>query len=110
MVDPITQQEKQDLKKILGYFYGNIAKDWTITLRTFEVFGELLENTKACDRMMDFIPRPFGGGNVINWAVKQVPQAVLRFFRKPEAKHYIICMKTVALRMRTKFEMAQHGI
>jgi len=106
----ISEQEKEDLREILSQIYGNNAKQWIITIKSFEVFGELIKNTRECDRVMNYIPRPFSGGNVINWASKQVRQSILRVFSAKEGKHYIICMKTASLRMRSKFEMAQYGM
>ena len=110
MADPITEQEKEDLKRILSQIYGNTANNWIITIKSFESFGELIKSTKECDRAMNYIPRPFGGGNAIKWASKQVRQSILRFFGGTEGKYYVICMKTAALRMRSKFEMAQYGM
>lgn len=109
MSEPITPEEKQQLREILANFYGDMAYKWEITTQSFEQFGKLIKSTKGCDSAMNAVPRPFGGGNVVRWASKQVRQAVLRAFRGNQGKHYIACMKTTALKMRSAFEMAQYG-
>ncbi len=91
-------------------FYGSQVKNWKISIKIFEVLGELINETKQCDKMMDLMPRPFGGGAVIKWGHKQVRDFVLRKLKSSEGRHYIICMKTGAWRFRSKFDMARHGI
>ena len=107
---PIAEDEKNDLREILRNFYGNQVDSWNITLESFELFGELIAKTKACDVAMNFVPRPYIGGSVIKWATKEIRQAITRHFLKPENKHYIICMKVASYSMKTKFVLAQHGI
>lgn len=109
MSDPITNEEKSQLREILSNFYGSASRHWEITPRTFELFGDLVERTKGCDSAMDAVPRPFGGGNVVKWASKQVRSAVLRAFKDQAGRHYISCMRSAALGMRSQFEMAQYG-
>ena len=110
MTDSISASEKEDMREILSHFYGNNAKHWDITLRTFELFGQLIKKTEVCDQAMNLVPRPFGGGNVIKWGVKQARKAVIRHFKKPESKHYLTCMKTTALSMRSEFELASYSM
>ena len=104
----ITEEEKQALRGILTSFYGNQALRWGITQRSFELFGELISKTKQCDIAMNWVPRPFYVGNSLNWAKKQVRQAVVRHFKKDENKHYLLCMRASALSMKTQFFMAQN--
>ena len=106
----ISEDEKNDLKKILRNFYGNQVDSWLITLKSFELFGELIAETKACDVAMNFVPRPYIGGSIIKWASKEIRQTIVRHFLKPENKHYIICMKVASYKMKTKFILSQHGI
>ena len=106
----LTEQEKNDIRDILHNFYGSQVKNWRITIRTFEVLGELMKETKQCGELMDLVPRPFGGGAVIKWGQKQVRDFVLRKLKSSEGKHYIICMKVGAANFRRDFDMARHGI
>lgn len=103
MTQPITEQEKDDMRDILSKFYGSQTKNWRISINTFKTLETL---TKACDRMMDLVPRLFGGGSVVKWGQKQVRQFVLRKLKSNEGKHYIICMKVKAAAMRTEFYMS----
>lgn len=41
---------------------------------------------------------------------KQVRQTLIRYLKTPEGQHYIVCMKTAALSMRSDFEMASLGL
>ncbi len=67
MTQPITEQEKSDMRNILSKFYGSQTKNWRISIDTFKVLETLINKTKACGRMMDLVPRPFGGGSVVKW-------------------------------------------
>ncbi len=106
----MSEEEKNDLREILRNFYGNQVDSWEITLRSFELFGELIGKTKQCDVSMNFVPRPYVAGSPIKWAVTQIKKSVTRHFLKPENKHYVICMKVSAYAMRTKFLLSQHGL
>lgn len=106
MSEPLAATEVQDTKDILQNFYGAQTQNWRISTRTLEVLGRLIEKTKACDSMMDLVPRPFGAGSVIKWGQKQVRQAVLRKLKDSSGKHYIACMKASAASMRTDFYMS----
>lgn len=107
-MDIVTEEEKQALRSILTSFYGNQTLRWGITQRSFELFGELISKTKQCDIAMNWVPRPFYIGNSLNWAKKQVRQAIVRHFKKDENKHYLLCMRASALSMKTQFFMAQN--
>lgn len=103
---PLSEQEIRGARDILSKFYGNQAKSWQVTPKTFEVMGRLIDSTSACDRLMDLVPRFFGGGSAINWGQKQVRESVLRKLNSNEGKHYIVCMRASAASMRTDFYMA----
>ena len=92
-MQPLTEQEKNDMRDILENFYGSQVKSWRITIKIFEVLGELIKETSQCSRLMDMVPRPFGGGSVVKWGQKQVRDFILRKLKSSEGKHYIICMK-----------------
>jgi hypothetical protein len=59
---------------------------------------------------MHLVPRPWDLSNPVNWARRQVRQAVVRYFTTPEGRHYIVCMKAAALGMRSDFEIAALGL
>lgn len=107
-MDIVTEEEKQALRSILTSFYGSQTLRWGVTQRSFELFGELISKTKQCDIAMNWVPRPFYIGNSLNWAKKQVRQAIVRHFKKDENKHYLLCMRASALSMKTQFFMAQN--
>lgn len=103
----ISDEEKDDLREILRNFYGDQVAAWNINQKSFELFGELIRKTKQCDQAMKFVPLPYGGGNPVNWSIKQVRKIITRHFLKPSNKHYIICMKFSAISMKTQFILAQ---
>lgn len=103
MNESLTALEVQDTKDILGHFYGAQTQNWPISIKTLEVLGQLIEKTKACDGIMDLIPRPYGGGSAIRWGSKQVRNTVLRQLKANSGKHYITCMRASAASMRTDF-------
>ena len=105
-MEPITIDEKNELREILAKFYGDQTKNWGVTIKTFEVLERLISKTRACDNLMDLVPRPFGAGSVVSWGKKQVRQIVMRKLKSNEGKHYIACMKATAASMRTDFYMA----
>lgn len=106
MEQPLSVQEKQDTRDILSNFYGSQVNNWGISLKTFEILERLIRKTSACDRMMDLVPRPFGGGSVIKWGQKQVREFVIKKLTGNGGKHYVACMKASAAAMKTDFYMA----
>ena len=103
----ISDEEKDDLREILRNFYGDQVAAWNINQKSFELFGELIRKTKQCDQAMKLVPLPYGGGNPVNWSIKQARKIITRPFLKPSNKHYIICMKFSAISMKTQFILAQ---
>jgi len=67
MTQPITEQEKDDLRELLSKLYGSQTKIWRISIKTFKVLEILINKTKECDGMIDLVPTPFGGGSVVKW-------------------------------------------
>lgn len=105
-MEPITNDEKDQLRGILAKFYGAQTQSWGISIKTFEVLERLISEARACDNLMDLVPRPFGAGSVVSWGKKQVREAVMRKLKSNEGKHYIVCMKATAASMRTDFYMS----
>lgn len=54
----LTDSQKADARKILVYFFGIQAENWTINTRVIELLGEMLNKERACTRVMDTLPRP----------------------------------------------------
>lgn len=106
-MDPITETEAQEMKKILEKFYGPQVQNWSITHATYETFEALLVESKLCTKAMHLVPRPYDASNPLKWAQKQVRQAFTRYFGTSEGKHYLICMRTIALKMKTQFWESQ---
>lgn len=109
-MDPISQEEANEVRDILGKFYGPAAKNWDINYAVYELLGRLIVKSKTCTTAMHLVPRPWDFSNPIKWAQKQVRQAVVRYFKTPESQHYLICMKSAALGMRADFESASLGL
>lgn len=109
-MDPISEEEANEVRKVLEKFYGPVVRAWDINHAVYEVLGQLITTSGQCTRAMHLVPRPWDLSNPINWARKQVRQAIVRYLRTPEGQHYVACMKAAALRMRSDFEMASMGL
>lgn len=109
-MEPITQEEAQDVRGVLAQFYGPVANTWTITPSTYEVLGRMITASEACTRAMHLVPRPWDLSNPLKWAKRQVRQAVIRFLKSPEGQHYHSCMKVAASNFRVEFELASAGL
>lgn len=109
-MDPISEEEANELREVLEKLYGPVAKNWNINYSVYELLGQLIVKSKQCTKAMHLVPRPWDYSNPIKWAQKQVRQAIVRYFKTPEGQHYIICMKAAALGMRSDFESASLGL
>ena len=109
-MEPINEEEAKEVRDVLEKFYGPVVRTWRINYAVYELLGQLILKSKQCTRAMHLVPRPWDFSNPIKWAQKQVRQAILRYLKTPEGQHYIICMKTAALSMRSDFELASLGL
>jgi hypothetical protein len=109
-MDPISEDEANEVREILERFYGPIVRTWNINYAVYEVLGQLITSSGQCTKAMHLVPRPWDLSNPIRWAQRQVRQAIVRYLRTPEGQHYVTCMKGAALRMRSDFEMASMGL
>lgn len=109
-MESITQEEVQEMRKVLSQFYGPIANEWTINFGVYEVLGRLITESKRCTQAMHLVPRPWNLSNPIKWAHRQVRQAIVRYLRTSEGQYYVICMKAAARNYRTEFERARLGL
>lgn len=56
--------------------HGNfIDQPRGVTIRSYELFGQMISKTSHSDGAMNWVPRPFYVGNALNWAKRQVRQA-----------------------------------
>jgi hypothetical protein len=106
-MEPVTEEEAHEMRAILEQLYGPQVQGWTITLATYDVFGKLLIESKQCTKAMHLVPRPYDFSAPLKWAQKQVRNALRRYFTTPEGKHYLVCLRTAALKMKTLFWEAQ---
>lgn len=109
-MESISEEESQEVREVLSHFYGKSAvTHWNVTIQTYEVLGRVIIESGKCTRAMHLVPRPWNLSNPIGYAQKQFRQAITRFLRSDEGKHYLVCMRGTALKYRTAFEMASHG-
>lgn len=109
-MEPISEEEANELRAILEKFYGPIVVYWNINYEMYEILGQLITTSKKCTKAMHLVPRPLALPNPIKWAQKQVRQAIVRYLNTQEGQHYVICMKTAARNFRTEFEIASRGL
>lgn len=108
-MEPISEQEKNDFREFLSTIYGPQVNDWNINMKVLELFGKLLQSSESCSRYIDMVPRPFVVGNVIKWASRQARGTIIRHL-KNGGKHYLICLRVVGMRMKSKFILASQGL
>ncbi|MFP5419088.1 MAG: hypothetical protein ACLGHA_08030 [Gammaproteobacteria bacterium] len=109
-MEPINEEEAKEVRDVLEKFYGPMARAWPINQGVYELLGLLIIKSEQCTKAMHLVPRPWDLSNPIKWAQKQVRQAIIRYLKTPEGQHYLICMKTAALSMRSDFELASRGL
>lgn len=107
-MEAITDQEKADFRDILSIIFGPQAEKWQINLAVLELLGELMQSSDSCSRYMDMVPRPFAGGNVSRWASKQFREAIVRQL-KNGGTHYLLCLRAIGLKMKSRFHLASQG-
>ena len=102
--------EKKNLKLFLSGLFGPQVRAWAMNDKMFNLTYELLSESAKCSNSMDLVPRPIPlGASPIRYLTKQVRGLFLRKL-KDNKQHYIVCVKTTAVRMKTKFLMAANGI
>lgn len=110
-MEPISEEEVQEVRQILGHFYSSsVVANWHVTVQTYEVLGRIIVESEKCTRAMHLVPRPWNLSNPIGYARRQTRQAITRFLRSDEGKHYLTCMRGTALKYRSAFELASHGL
>lgn len=109
-MEPISREEAEEMRMVLEKFYGPIAKNWNINLRVYDVFGSMIVESRQCTKAMHLVPRPWDLSKPRKWVLKQVRQAMVRYFLTPEGEHYVACMRFAARNYRTEFELASSGL
>lgn len=109
-MDPISKEEATEVRQVLRQFYGPMVDQWQINVQVYEVLGQLVTQSEQCTKAMHLVPRPWDLSNPVKWAKKQVRNAIIRYLRSPEGRHYVICMKAAARAFRSRFELASLGI
>ncbi len=104
--DPVTEAEAADMRQLLTPLYGPKVAGWQITRRHYELLGTLIAESRSCTKAMHWVPRPYDFGNPLNYARRQVRQAITRALKDDPKKSYITCTKTAARNFASDFEMA----
>ncbi len=109
-MDHITEDEAQEMRRILEKLFGPQVQGWAITFATYDTLGGLIIESRQCTQAMHLVPRPYDFSSPLKWTQKQVRQALRRYLGTPEGKHYLLCMRTTALKMKTQFWESQYAL
>jgi hypothetical protein len=103
-----TADDEQVVKDILSFFYPErtpTTGKGSMASLACRMFDELTE----CSKMMDHAPRPAGFkpgmAYPITWLLRSAWQKV-----KGNPNRYEICRTTIALKYKSEYLLAQHGI
>lgn len=106
-MEHITDDEAREMRLVLEQLYGPQAQQWRITHDTYRIFGEMIVDSGQCTQAMHLVPRPYDMSHPLKWAKRQVRQALTRYFGSDEGRHYLLCLRGAALRMKMQFLEAQ---
>lgn len=106
VVEELTSDEVAEVQKVLKAVYGEQALNWNVSLKTYNLLGELILRSDQCSRFMDVVPRPYSFGDPLKYARKQVRAALTRSLLHKSNEHYLSCLTTVGASMKTQFAMA----
>ena len=106
----LDMHEQQDLKEFLVALFGRQAQGWPMNEGIFNLTYELIQESGTCSDLMDLVPRPHGYfSNPISWMKKQARETFLRVL-KDRKDHYVVCVKSAAIKMVRRFQMAAVGV
>lgn len=105
-MEPITKEEADDMRDVLARFYGSQTKHWKINSEVYELFGQLVSRSASCTEAVHLLPRPYSGAPTVKWASRQIRKALTRYFKSTRGEHYLMCMRSAALAMRTEIQLA----
>lgn len=109
MSDPITPEEAAEMRAVLAPLFGPQVSAWRITHTHYELLGRLIAENERCTAALHWIPRPYAWTNPLNWARKQVRDALRRALLSDREKSYVVCAKAFAYQWATPFREAGYG-
>lgn len=109
-IEPITDTEATEMRRILTPIYGAQVAGWQITHRHYELLGSMIAESRKCTEAMNWVPRPYDFGNPLNWVRKQVRDAVRRALLSDKDQTYVACTKAFARNWATEFHLAGQGL
>ncbi|NTS77910.1 hypothetical protein HR060_13705 [Catenovulum sp. SM1970] len=105
----LTKAEKENLRAFLSAVYGNQVNGWSMNNDVFNLTFKMLEDSRKCSDLMDYVPRPMALGQApINYVRKSIRETLLRKLKNNKA-HYRACIGVVANKKKTKIYMAAMG-
>ena len=104
----MSPQDEQHVKDVLKFFYPEQVPPPTISDEVGDLAAEMLKEALEGSKAMDFVPRPAGFKPGVGWLISQAVQMAWR--RAGKQKIYEAVRRTVALKFRSRYEMAKLGI
>jgi hypothetical protein len=104
----MSPQEQQHVKDVLQFFYPDQTPPETISEEVGTLASEMLHEALEGSKAMDFVPRPPGFKPGLVWLISQAVQVAWR--RAGKQRIYEAVRRTVALKYKTRYEMAKLGI
>jgi len=104
----MSPQEEQHVRDVLTFFFPNQAPPETISEEMAQVAAEMLNEALEASKAMDFVPRPAGFRPGVVWLISQAVQMAWR--REGKQRIYEAVRRTVALKYRTRYELAKAGL
>lgn len=102
--------ERDALKSFLVRLYGPSANGWYMDERVFNVTFKMLSESKACSKLMDWVPRPPNPfSNPLMQLGKQGVQAFLRALSRDE-DYYVSCLNQVKASWKAEILRTVNGV
>ncbi|MBK2259193.1 hypothetical protein [Francisella philomiragia] len=107
-VATLTNNEKNELRKLLVIIFGSQAKNWNINNKVAELITKAFNESVKCSKGIDASPRPFG---FIPSGISVASQAVSIANRIINNKgQYKMCIDYVAYTYKSELYIAANGI
>lgn len=104
----MSPQEEQHVKDVLRFFYPDQTPPPTISDEVANLAAEMLDEAARGSKAMDLVPRPPGFRPGVGWLLSQAVQMAWRRAGRQQIYEAVRC--TVALKFRSRYEMAKLGI
>ena len=104
----MSHADENHVKNVLRFFYPQQIPPDRISDDVGQLAAEMLSEALKGSKAMDFVPRPPGSIPGVSWLISQAVQMAWR--RIGNQKIYDIVRQTVALKFRSRYEMAKLGI